>query len=177
MNVKNRQQLLTVIAIAGIALWLGDKLIYSPLTRSWTERVAEIKKLKNSVDDGNLTLKRGKSIREDWDKKRANTLSNNVSVAESQVLNACERWSQNSRISITSIKPQPKHNAEDYMTLECHVDAFGSLSALTRFLYEVEKDPLAIKVDSVQINAQDKEGQQLTLGLQVSGLLLNPTGQ
>ena len=32
MNVKNRQQLLTIVAIGCIALWLGNKLIFVPLT-------------------------------------------------------------------------------------------------------------------------------------------------
>ena len=39
---------------------------------------------------------------------------------------------------------------------------------------ELEKDPLALKIDSVEINARDNNGQQLSLGLQVSGLRLNP---
>ena len=177
MNVKNRQQLLTIVAIGCVALWLGNKLVFTPLTGTWEDRTKQIARLKKSVDDGSLMLKREKSIREDWDKKRVNTLSNKVSVAESQVLKACERWAQDSRVSITSTKPQPKHNADDYMTVDCRIDGFGSLSALTRFLYEVEKDPLAFKVEAVEISAQDKEGQQLTLGLQVSGLLLTPTGQ
>ncbi len=133
--------------------------------------------MKKSVDDGALILNREKSIQADWEHRRTNTLASTVSVAESQVLKAFERWSQEGRISITSIKPQLKHNADDYMTLECRVDASGNLSALTRFLYEVEKDPLAFKLESVEISARDNEGQQLTLGLFVSGLLLTPTGQ
>ena len=51
------------------------------------------------------------------------------------------------------------------------------MPALTRFLYSVEKDSLAMKVDSVEIVSRDNDGQQLTLGLQVSGLVLNPPEQ
>ena len=61
------------------------------------------------------------------------------------------------------------------MTLECRADASGSLSALTRFLYEIEKDPLALRIDSLEITARDNTGQQLSLNLQVSGLLLTTT--
>ena len=60
------------------------------------------------------------------------------------------------------------------MTLECRVDGFGNLSSLTRFLYDVEKDPMALKVEAVEITARDNDGQQLSLALQVSGLLLTP---
>ena len=88
------------------------------------------------------------------------------------MLKSFDRWSQDSRISITSIKPQWKGNTDDYVTLECRVDAYGSLSTLARFLYDIEKDPLALKVDSVEITSRTDDGQQLALGLQVSGLLL-----
>jgi hypothetical protein len=33
---------------------------------------------------------------------------------------------------------------------------------------------MALKVEAVEIQSHDTNGQQLTLGLQVSGLLLNP---
>ena len=121
-------------------------------------------------------MAREQSIRQRWESMRTNTLPNPVSVAESQVYKAFDRWSQDSQISITSIKPQ-KQNADDYLTVEFRVDAFGSLSTLTRFLYNVEKDPLAVKVEGVEISSRDNEGQQLTLGLQVSGLLLNQAEQ
>ena len=177
MNVNHRQQLLTAVAIAAIAIWAGDKLILSPLTRSWKDRAARIADLRKSVNQGALLLAREQSIRGHWESMRTNTLPSEPSVAENQVLKAFDRWSQDSRISVTSIKPQWKHEADDYQTLECRADAFGSIDALSRFLYNVEKDPLALKVEGVEISTRDNDGQQLLLTLQVSGLLLNPPEQ
>lgn len=54
------------------------------------------------------------------------------------------------------------------------MDGFGSLSTISRFLYEVEKDPMALKVDLVELSARDNEGKQVTLGLLVSGLQISP---
>ena len=173
MNVNNRQQLLTIAAIVAVALWAGDKLILKPLTRSWNERAARIVVLRKSVSQGAQLVEREQSIRSRWESMRTNALPSEVSVAENQVLKAFDRWSQDSRISVTSIKPQAKRDADDYLTLECRVDGFGNLSAITRFLYNVEKDPLALRVESVEISSRDNDGQQLTLGLQVSGLILS----
>lgn len=169
-----RQQLLTILTVVAVSLWAGDKLIISPLTRAWKQRSARIAELRRSVTQGLLLLEREETIRDRWESMRTNTLPAETSVAENMVLKAFDRWSQDSRISITSIKPQWKRNADDYMTLECRVDAFGSLSTLTQFLYNVEKDPLDLKVEAVEISARDNGGAQLTLGLQVSALLLNP---
>jgi len=58
------------------------------------------------------------------------------------------------------------------MTLQCRVEASGNLNTVTRFLYEIEKDPMALRMDAVEISARDNEGQQINLGLQVSGLVL-----
>ena len=172
--MKNRQRLLTLLAIAVIAIWAGDKLILSPLTASWKARAKRIEELRKSVNQGSLLVAREDSIHDRWDSMRTNTLPNETSSAENELLKAFERWSQDSHISVTSIKPQWKRDADDYMALECRADAFGSMSALTRFLYELERDPLALKVEVVELGTRDNEGQQLTLGLQVSGLLLNP---
>jgi hypothetical protein len=173
MQIKNRQQMLLIAAAIGAAFLLGDKLLVTPLTASWKERSKRITELTKRVNQGSLILAREQTIRDRWDLMRTNTLPEEVSAAENEVLKAFERWSQESRISISSIKPQWKQAGDDYMTLECRADAFGSIQALTRFLYEVEKDPLALRVEALEITSRDNDGQQLGLGLQVSGLQLN----
>ena len=173
MNLKNRQQLLAFVAIAGVAFLVADKLIIGPMWEGWKARSARISELKKSLSQGGVLLQRENAIRSRWDSMRTNTLPDNVSAAENEMLQAFERWSQDSRISVSSIKPQWKRAGDDYMTLECRADAFGSMQALTRFLYDVEKDPLALKVESVEITSRDNDGQQLSLALQVSGLLLS----
>ena len=174
MNPQNRQKILIILAVSIAALWLGDRMIATPLIQSYKERTTRIASLRKTVAKGTQIVARENIIRDRWDGMRSNTLPSEVSVAESQVLKAFDRWSQESKISITSIKPQWKRNADEFMTLECRVDASGSLANVTRFLYEVERDPLALKVDGVELSTRDNTGQQLTLGLQVSGLLITP---
>jgi hypothetical protein len=174
MNLSHRQQLLGIAAIAAVALLAGDRLLFTPLARAWKDRAEQVAQLKKSVTQGSMLLQREKSYRARWDMMRNNTLSDEMSIAENQVLQAFDRWSRESRIGVNSVKPQWKRNAEDHATLECRVDAFGSLPALTRFLYDLEKDPLGFKIEVVELTARDTRGDQLTLGLQVSGLMLNP---
>jgi hypothetical protein len=157
-------------------LLAGDRLLVTPLTKSWKTRAERIAQLKQSVSQGKSLFEREESIRARWDTMRTNTLDSQSSVAESQVLRAFDRWSRDSGVSISSLRPQWKRTAGEHVTLECRADASGDLSALTRFLYQAETDPLALKIDVVEITARDTGGQQLTLALQVSGLLLKPPG-
>ena len=46
------------------------------------------------------------------------------------------------------------------------------MADIARFLYEIEHDPLGVKVDSADIATRDTDGAKITLGLQVSGLQL-----
>jgi hypothetical protein len=177
MKIENRQRALTLLAAAGVALLVGDKLILAPLITGWKERSARIVELKKSISQGAIVMQRETRIRERWEQMRSHTLPDDVSEAENEVLKAFERWSEDSHISISSIKPQWKRIGDDYVILECRADAFGGIEALSRFLYNVEKDPLALKVETVEISSRDDNGQQLALAVQVSGLLLNAQAQ
>jgi len=172
VQIKNRQQLLVIAAGALIGLFAADKIVIGPVWSVWKGRAEQIAKLRKQVDDGNHLIKRESSLNARWEQMRTNTLPTNESQAEQLVLKSVDRWSQKSGVSITSISPQWKHDADEYMTLECRVDATGNMGTVKNFLYSIEKDPLALKLQMVEISTRDPEGQQLNLGLQISGLVL-----
>lgn len=177
MKIESRQQWLIVATVAVAVLFATDRLVIEPLTHVWKSRSVRIAELRKQVADGSLMLQREQALRRRWDQMRTNSLPNNASLAEQQLLKAFDTWSQDSRARITDITPQWKHDADDYMTLECHVDASGNLATLTRLLYDVEKDPMALKVESVDFSSRDNSGQEMTMGVRVSGLVLTPGGQ
>ncbi len=174
MQIKNRQQFLMVAAIAAVALLAGDRLVLSPLLKAWSGRATRLSELRKQLARGNMLLQREQSIRGRWQDMSRKTLPTDPSAAEQQVSRAIDQWAQNNGIAISAITPQWKHDSDDYMTFECRVDAAGDLGKLTRFLYSVERDPMALELELVELGARDKEGQQLSLGLQLSGLVLTP---
>jgi Tfp pilus assembly protein PilO len=172
MKLKNRQQLLTFAAVALVAFFAADKLLFTPLSAAWSNRSKRIADLRKKVDDGKALAKRESSLRGRWDTMWKNTLPNNESAAEQQVLQALDRWARDSSLTITSFGQQWKRDNDDYMTLLCRVEASGSLERIRRFLYDLEKDPMALKLENLEISSRDTEGQQLSVGLQISGLVL-----
>ena len=149
----------------------------SPLLKAWSGRATRIAELRKQIAQGKMLVQREQSIRSRWQQMSRNTLPSNTSAAEQQVFKAIDLWAQNSGVAISAITPQWKHDSDDYMTFECRVDAAGDLGKLSRFLYSVERDPMALKLELVELGARDKEGQQLSLGLQLSGLVLTPQKQ
>jgi hypothetical protein len=175
MQIKNRQQILTIGAIAVIALFAGDKLLFTPLTHAWSARKDKIAELHKQVEQGKALLQREQVVRTHWDQIRKGTLPTDPSSAEQKFFEAIDRWRQDSLVNLNGTTPQWKHDSDDFMTYQCRIDASGSLAALSRFLYDIERDDqLALKLESVELTARDKEGKQLVLALQVSGLVLTP---
>ena len=172
MKTENRQQFLIVLTAAAAALLIGNSLIYEPMAKWWSARSAQIRELRTKVHDGKLLVQREAGIRGQWRDMRANALADDPSQAGQQVIKAFDNWSRTSGAEVTSIMPQWKNDSTNYMTFNCRVEASGTLGTLCQFLYNIEKGPLALKLDSVELSAHSDTGQQLTLGLQISGLAL-----
>ena len=177
MKINNRQQLLTIAAVAVVAFFAADKLVFTPLSHAWSARSKRVADLRKQVAEGTSLIGREKSLRSRWDVMRTNTLPNNESAAEQQLLQALDRWARDSNLTITSFGQQWKHENDDYMTLLCRVEAAGSMERVRHFLYDLEKDPMALKLESLEISSRDAEGQQLAVGFQISGLVLTAQTQ
>ena len=172
MEIKNRQQKLVVVTVALLGLLIADVAIYGPLSGWWKSREADVDTLKKEVRQGREMIRRESIIRGDWDHIRSNALANDPSQAEQQVLRAFDNWAGNSGVNVESITPQWQNDQTNYSTLDCRVEASGDMGTLSRFLYQIENDPMALQLQSVELNAGDDKGRQLTLGLEFNGLAL-----
>ena len=174
MQIKNRQQMLLFATVGVVALFAADALIRAPLMSLWSARSTRLTALRSQVSRGRMLLQRERGIRNHWQDMQSKALTNNTSAAEQQVFRAIDAWAQDTGVIINAITPQWKHDNDDYISYECRVDASGDISRLSRFLYHAAREPLALKLESVELSARDKQGQQLSLALQLNGLVLNP---
>lgn len=168
--------MLMIAAVACVLALIGNSLILDPLVKSWKSRAQRITDLRNDVTQGQVLIDHEDAIRSRWDNMRTNTLPANTSVAGTEFFNTFDRCARDSGVTVVSYTPQWKQG-DDYTTYECRADLNGNIDTLSRFLYELEKEPLALKVESMDITTHDDKGQQLSLGLQISGLLLTGPAQ
>jgi len=171
----NRQRWLLLIAGAGLLLLVLDRLVFTPLGRTWQAHQTEIIQLRAAVARGQSLLERADQTRRTWAEMQSGAMPKDAAQSEQDLVAAFDRWGRASNVELSSIKPQWKRGAGDrYSLLECRVDATGSLPALSRFIYELEQSPLALRVDSVEFGARDDRGQKLALSLVITGLRLAP---
>ncbi len=172
MKIKNRQDFLVALTIAAVGLFVAVNFVFTPLQGWWSARQTTVRDLREKVRDGNQLIKREAGIRGHWDGMRTNALPASTSQAEQQFLKALDNWSRDSGAEITSLMPQWKNDSTNYMTLDCRVETAGDLGALSKLIYDVEKGPMAVRLDSVELSSHDTSGQQMTLGLEINGLAL-----
>jgi Tfp pilus assembly protein PilO len=172
MKIENRQHVLLVVTLSLLGLYAANLLIYGPMVKWWDARQSRIKELRQEVKDGKSLIRRESYIRNDWANMRTNALPNDPSQAEQQLLRAFNGWAGDSGVNVSSVTPQWQNDQDDYSTLDCRVEASGDLATLSRFIYEIESDPMALQLASIELTASDDKGQQLTLGLDVNGLAL-----
>ena len=175
MKIKNRQDVLVVVTCVVVALAVAVNFIFPPIIGWWSDRQKEIKTLSEQVSHGNQMIRRETALRNHWDDMRHNALPPNLPQAEQQFLRAMDGWARDSGAEITSILPQWKNDATNYLTLDCRVETAGELNALTRFIYEIEKGPMLVRLDTVELSSHDVNGQQMTLGVEINGLALLQT--
>src|SRR5688500_10117045 len=120
MRTDHRQRLLGIVAIAIVALFALDRLLLTPLVETWKSRSAAVAQLRKSIVNGKMLIQRESHTRRAWDEIRQSTLPVSASEAEKELLAAFEKWSAESKASVSSIRPQWKKGAtDDYSVLEC----------------------------------------------------------
>jgi hypothetical protein len=175
LEIPNRQRALVIGAGAMVGLYLLDAVLITPLTKLWQTHAREITKLQADVARGRALIAGGPKLEREWADMKANALPKDPAQSEQELLSAFEKWRGQNNIELSSIRPQWKRGANDrYSLLECRIDATGTVPTLTRFMYELERSPLALRVDSIELTSRDDYGQKLTLGLIISGLRLSP---
>jgi len=172
MGFKLRERILVIAAVVGIVLLMGDKLIVSPLFRVWKTRAERISQLKQNLENGSVLLERKDAIDRKWRDMNERSLSLDIAAAENKILNAVNRWASQSRLNMTSLKPRWLHDEENSKKLEFRLTGSGDVESVSRFLYEIENDPLAIKLEDIEISSRDDRGRELELSVRFTGLIL-----
>ncbi len=171
MTVGKRQAALAIVATLCIGGLFADRLVVTPLVDGWRARRQKIGKLELELVRARALLDREALLRQRRDAMARGMLPSDISAAESLVLNEITRWAKESGIRLTSLRPGSRENADGPDQLELRASATGTMSALVRFLFELETAPLALSVETLDMSPRKQADTALVLTLRVTGLL------
>ncbi|MGB0580263.1 MAG: hypothetical protein ACPGVU_11225 [Limisphaerales bacterium] len=167
----NREKLLMTAAVAVFGLLILDKVVITPLGNLWTERRVEIERLTKDVKKGRNLISLESRLRNTWDDYQQRALPHDRSLAESKVLNAIDDWARSARLKTTRMIPNYR-DEDDHSRLACRVEGSGDMEAVMRFLYDLDGELLALRVESFDLGSLDKRGSRISVDITLSGLEL-----
>lgn len=179
--MKPEQRLLYLKIGAGAMLALAILIywIIPPAIDSWKDQTDRIATLKKNVTKGDRMLGREDQLRQTWaDMVHAN-LPQEDSAAENLAIKAVARWARDSGVTFNNLAPswQDSRDTKDpYRVYECRLAATGDQASLSRFIYELETDPLPVALEECEITARDTHGSQLSMTARFSFLHLPEKG-
>ena len=165
MNFKKRETLLGAVAAICLVLFVGDRLVLSPLVDGWKERAAKIEELDLSLLKGRALIGQEDRYKRRWQEMKAMALPEEESEAEGQVLKSMNQWARESRLNVTSLRPRWRESKNEFKRLEIRASCQGSMSEIARFLYTLEtaSTPLALESVGIVSRADDLKGLVLSL--------------
>ena len=175
---NNRRETLLKIGVGVVAgLFLLDRIVITPAFASWKAQSERLTKLREQVQRGRQLVAREKSLRSRWEEMLRTDMPDDVSVAENEVFQAIGRWTLDSHVNFTDLRPQWRAGDEGCETFECRATAVGDQATLGRLLYEIETDPLPAHVEECELSARDAKGTQLTMTMRFSFVRLIEGGK
>jgi Tfp pilus assembly protein PilO len=171
MGLSQRERIIVLVTVLVVGALVGDRFVLAPIVNGLGELKAERQKSLTQVKKAKNLLQEKQQI----ERKKA-SLSEGLrsdAEAESRVAKALDKWAEDARLALTSVKPDRVAGGDKRLKEIIFVIAGkGSLDAVAWFLYQVETSDLPIKVKHMQLGSTSEAGDNMSLELRISTLYL-----
>lgn len=172
MSPELRRRLLLFFTAGLFALFLGDRLLFTPLLNRWTERGEAIAELELTLEQDQALLDREEVITRRWAEMQERSLPASEATSEGTLLRSVAGWAAESGAEVTAIKPSWKPATEDAVMLDCQVSVQGSMQSLAKFLHALEVSALPLRTEDIYYAPQGEKADRLGLELRFTALAL-----
>jgi hypothetical protein len=170
MGLSKRERLIVLLTLIAVGALVADRLVRAPIANRLNELKGERDKALAAVAQANLRFQQSEQVDREEAKRKAGLKGD--AETESEVTRAMDRWSQDARLTLTSVKPDRLAGDKGVKEIVFVVAGKGTLDAVAWFLYQVETSELPIKVKYMQLGAAGEAGDSMSLELRVSALYL-----
>lgn len=177
MILSKREKYIAAATIITVAILVLDWYVLTPVLGRQASLEAEQQTLLGDLAQANALFKRRVLLGRKWRELLDAGMGRGVAEAESQVLHALRDWSQESRLTLTSLKPEKVAERGDLLEMSFQAAGTGPMSAIARFLWRIETARIPIRIERLQLGARREGADDLSLQLNVSSLCLPPARQ
>jgi Tfp pilus assembly protein PilO len=172
MGLSKRERMIVLITIIAVGALVADRLVRAPLANRLGQLKSERQELAGQVAKAQNLFERKSQQERKWKTLLSEGLRSDAE-AEGLVAKALDKWAEDARLTLTSIKPDRMAGGDKGLKEILFVVAGkGSLDAVAWFLYQVEISELPIKVKHMQLGSTSESGGNMSLELRISALYL-----
>ncbi len=171
MGLSKRERLIVLVTLLAVGALVADRFVRAPIANGLRELRVERQKSLAQVTKAKNLLQQKQQL----EQKKAALFGSlrSDTEAESRVAKALDKWAEDARLTLTSVKPDRMTGGDKGLKEILFVIAGkGSLDAVSWFLYQVETSDLPIKVKHMQVGSTSEAGDTMSLELRLSTLYL-----
>lgn len=163
--------LVTVIAVAVLGL---DHYALTPLLDRREQLRTDKASLLGELTQAQALFDRRKLLTPVWRRMAESGLNTDAASAEPKALNQIREWYQQSRLNMTSLKPERTSGKDESQEIAFQAAGTGTMESVARFLWLLETSPLPFKIEQLQLGARKEGVDDLTVQVRISALCLSP---
>jgi Tfp pilus assembly protein PilO len=172
MVLSQRERIAALLALIVVGALVADKLVVSPVLQRLQEAENRKQQLLAQLNEAQSLFDRRRLMERKWKTMLSDGLQDEAE-AESRLVRALDKWSQATRLALTSVKPERVVSDKGMNEMTFVVAGQGSMNAVARFLWQVETAELPVKVKDMQLGlASSETGDSMSLELRLSALYL-----
>jgi Tfp pilus assembly protein PilO len=171
MVLSKRERLIALVTLLVVGVFVLNSLVIRPGWRRLQAAESRKLELRAQVVEAQNLFERRRMLEQKWKKMLSDGLRSDAD-AESRVARALDTWAGDTRLTLTSVKPERVAGDKGLQEMTFVVAGRGRLDAVARFLYDVETAEMPIKVKDMQLGSSGESGDSMSLQLTLSALYL-----
>ncbi len=172
MVLSQRERIVALLALLVVGALVADALVVGPVLRRLRAVENHKQQLLAQLNEAQGLFERRRLMERKWKTMLSDGLQDEAE-AESRLVRALDKWSQETRLALTSVKPERVASDKGLNEMTFVVAGQGGMNAVARFLWQVETAELPVKVKDMQLGlASSETGDSMSLELRLSALYL-----
>ena len=170
MVFTKRERIIIAATIAVLCLLVLDFYVLTPLLDTRADLKDEHAQLLAKLTRAKNLLKRRHLLAPKWRSMVDGGMRRDPAEAESQILRSLRNWSAETRVALSSQRPDRSAEKTELPEITIHVAGTGSMATVSRLLWLIETARVPIKIEMLQLGSRKDGTDDLSLHLKVSTL-------
>lgn len=174
--LSKRERIIGIVTVLIVVALVGDRFILTPAVNSLGDLKDRREALLAEINEAQNLFERRRLMEKKWQQLLGEDLKNE-SEAESRLLHAVDDWAQQTRFTLTSVKPERMLVVKSGLKeMTFTIAGTGSLEAAGEFLWQVETAALPVRIKDIQLGSANETGNNMSLQLLLSALYVGDQG-